>query len=93
MVFTSLTFLFLFLPITLGLYYIFKGHRSIQNILLFLVSLFFYAWGEPRFVVILVVSIALNWLLALSIDRSDNKNIKKALLIFSLIIQELVHSK
>ena len=43
MVFVSLTFLFLFLPCVLGLYYLFSKHRGAQNVLLLLASLFFYA--------------------------------------------------
>ena len=46
MVFSSLTFLFLFLPLVLLLYYILPGIRA-KNILLLVASLLFYAWGEP----------------------------------------------
>ena len=86
MLFVSLTFLFLFLPIVLGLYYILREHRNVQNILLFLVSLVFYAWGEPKYVVILVLSIICNWLLALLIDKTNSDIFRKIYLITSIVI-------
>ncbi|SDB30687.1 MBOAT family O-acyltransferase [Eubacterium oxidoreducens] len=86
MLFVSLVFLFLFLPLNLGLYYLLKGHRKIQNIILFLASLFFYAWGEPKFLVILIVSIIVNWALAVLIARNKIRIIKKTLLSISIIL-------
>lgn len=64
MIFSSAEFIFLFLPGTLLLYYspLFRGRRA-RNVLLVLVSLFFYAWGEPVRVLLLLGSIAFNWLL------------------------------
>lgn len=64
MIFSSAEFLFLFLPCVLLIYYnpLFCGHRF-QNIFLLLVSLFFYAWGEPVYVLLLLLSILINWLL------------------------------
>ena len=64
MIFSSAEFIFLFLPGTLLLYYspLFRGRRA-RNVLLLLVSLFFYAWGEPVRVLLLLGSIAFNWLL------------------------------
>ena len=62
MIFSSAEFLFLFLPCVLLVYYnpFFRGRRF-RNIFLLLVSLFFYAWGEPVNVVLLLASIAANW--------------------------------
>ena len=64
MIFSSAEFIFLFLPGTLLLYYspLFRGRRA-RNVLLVLVSLLFYAWGEPVRVLLLLGSIAFNWLL------------------------------
>jgi len=60
--FSSSVFLFQFLPLVLALYYIFfRGRRGAQNLLLLVASLFFYAWGEPRFLFIMVLSIAMNY--------------------------------
>ena len=66
MVFSSGVFLFLFLPVLLILYYSFKA-RTIRNYILLVTSLMFYAWGEPVFVFIMLVSIAVNWYLALNV--------------------------
>ena len=70
MLFSSTVFIYLFLPITIWLYYtVFKKSRVLQNVFLLLVSLFFYAWGEPKFVLIMILSIFINWLLGLLIDK------------------------
>lgn len=64
MIFSSAEFLFLFFPCTLLIYYApFCRNRRFRNIFLLLVSLFFYAWGEPVNVLLLLLSIAVNWLL------------------------------
>ena len=66
MLFSSSVFLFLFLPIVLILYFnpIVKN-RIYRNIILLVASLFFYAWGEPVFVLLMVGSIVVNWLIGL----------------------------
>lgn len=62
MLFSSATFLFLFLPFVLAGYYIFlRGMRRGQNLFLLVCSLFFYAWGEPRFLPVMLLSIAMNY--------------------------------
>lgn len=76
MLFSSLIFLFYFLPITLVLYYVFRFNRTIQNMILLAVSLFFYAWGEPKFVVIMIVSIIMNYIFGLLVDRYRESKIK-----------------
>lgn len=76
MLFSSLIFLFYFLPITLVLYYLFRFNRTIQNMILLAVSLFFYAWGEPKFVVIMIVSIIMNYIFGLLVDRYRESKIK-----------------
>lgn len=70
MLFSSPVFIFLFLPIVLLVYYlILRKSRTLQNIFLFLASLFFYAWGEPKFVLVMVLSIIINWILGLLVHR------------------------
>jgi len=59
MVFTSPTFLFAFLPVVLFLYYLVP--KKIQNFILLFSSIFFYAWGEMVFVLVLVFSIFVNY--------------------------------
>ncbi len=56
MLFSSLTFLFGFLPILLILYFIVKSRR-IKNIVLLLFSLIFYAWGEPKYILLMLITI------------------------------------
>ncbi len=70
MLFSSTVFLYLFLPVLLFFYYvIFRKNRMLQNIWLFFGSVFFYAWGEPKFVVIMLVSIVMNWAFGLLVHR------------------------
>jgi alginate O-acetyltransferase complex protein AlgI len=67
MVFSSLEFMFLFLPAMLLVYFAVPGR--LKNLLLLLGSLFFYAWGEPVYIVLMIVSITINYFLAIDIDR------------------------
>ena len=69
MVFSSLTFLCLFLPLTLGLYYLCP--RRGRNAVLLAASLVFYAWGEPKYVLLMVLSIAANYGFGLLLGRGD----------------------
>ena len=85
MLFVSLIFLFLFLPSVLIVYYSLIRWRKVQNIFLFFSSLFFYAWGEPKFSLILLISILINWLLALLIDKSKYSFLEKTFLIFDIL--------
>ena len=62
MVFSSLTFLFVFLPLLLAVYYA-SPNRG-RNAVALAASLFFYAWGAPRFVIVLVVSSLADYLLS-----------------------------
>ena len=69
MLFSSLVFIYLFLPFVIFCYYIlFRWSRFAQNLFLLFVSLIFYAWSEPKFVLILINSILLNWLFGLIVD-------------------------
>ena len=60
MLFSSVTFIAFFLPITLLLYYYCSSIKS-RNIVLLFVSILFYAWGEPKFVLLMMVSILVNF--------------------------------
>lgn len=60
MVFSSAVFLFAFLPVTVGIYYL--SNARIQNYWLLVTSLFFYAWGEPQYIVLMIFSIVANYL-------------------------------
>ncbi len=70
MLFASEVFIFAFLPAIILLYYtLCRRSRTAQNVLLTIASLFFYAWGEPKFVLIMLAVITANYLFALWIDR------------------------
>lgn len=78
MVFSSLTFLFAYLPIVLLVYYICPNRY--RNLVLFIVSLFFYGWGEPIYVLLMLFSIFMNYGFGLFIDHYRDKA-KKALIL------------
>ena len=67
MIFSSLLFLFRFLPIVLILYY--AVPKKLRNLILLLVSLVFYAWGEPVYVILMIVSILISWTGGLAVDH------------------------
>ena len=67
MIFSSLLFLFRFLPLVLLLYY--AVPKKLRNLVLLLVSLVFYAWGEPVYVILMIVSILISWSGGLAVDR------------------------
>ena len=74
MLFSSITFLFLFLPVVLAVYYLVPW--KVKNIALLIASLFFYAWGEPVYVVLMVLSILLNYFCAWDIKENENEPVK-----------------
>ena len=73
MLFSSSVFLFLFLPGVLIVYYLLlRRWRQAQNIFLLLASLVFYAWGEPWFVLVMMLSIAANYGFGLWVARRQS---------------------
>ncbi len=82
MLFSSLTFLTMFLPAVLALYYL--ADKKYRNAILCLASLFFYAWGEPKFIILMIVSIVANYWFARWIN-TVKKNRKKPLLVLAII--------
>lgn len=88
MVFSSSIFLLLFFPAVLLIYYVFlRKSRKAQNVFLFLVSMFFYAWGEPAMVFVMLLSIIWNWVAGLLFDKyDDRKTIKKTVMIIAVML-------
>lgn len=82
MYFSSLLFLFIFLPVVLALYYIIP--KNFRNCFLLITNLVFYGWGEPVFIVVMIVSITTNYIFALLLERQPQR--KKLYLASSLII-------
>src|SRR5690606_7278307 len=85
MVFSSLLFLFLFLPAVLLLYYL--SPWRIKNLMLFLASLVFYAWGEPIYIALMLFSTLTDYLFGLLLDKPGiNNRGRKAVLLSSVIV-------
>lgn len=85
MVFTDLIFLFCFLPISVLLTKLIRNTK-LQSILLVLLSLLFYAWSNPIYVVLLILSILWNYFTAFELEAQDDEKTKKILLIVSVVI-------
>lgn len=85
MVFSSLVFLFYFLPITMILYFVLPD--KFRNIFILLTGLLFYAWGEPKYVVIMLISTAIDYTAGLLINKfNDKRNIQTVFLLVSVIM-------
>src|SRR5690625_4060649 len=85
MVFSSLLFLFFFLPFSLLIYWC--SPRKLKNFTLFLISLVFYAWGEPVYVLLLLLSTVVDYFVGLGLGRQKvNPSKRKMLLIVSIVI-------
>lgn len=79
MVFSSILFLWVLLPVVLAVYYLpqFCGKAGsclkFQNFILVVFSLFFYAWGEPRYILLMLLSVLINYSFGLLIERKQQK--------------------
>lgn len=82
MVFSSLIFIWMFLPVVFIGYIILPDR--FKNITLLFVSLIFYAWGEPKYIVLMICSIFINYIIGLLMDRYENK--KKQILIIGVTL-------
>jgi D-alanyl-lipoteichoic acid acyltransferase DltB (MBOAT superfamily) len=71
--FPSISFLFYFLPAFFAIYFVVRGVTA-KNFVLLLASLFFYAWGEPRFVLLLAMQAVVNYGAALAIDAAQGSD-------------------
>ena len=88
MVFSSAIFLFVFLPIVCGLYFVIKN-LQIRNGLLIVASLIFYGFGEPIYVFLMIGSIIMNYLLGLLISFLEHRqyiNRKRITLVLAVIL-------
>ncbi len=82
MIFSSITFLFYFLPIVLAIYYLVP--KKLKNIVLLMASLFFYSYGEPKYVFIMILSIIFTYIFGMLISKNEKD--KKIYLILSISI-------
>ncbi|KLI41988.1 MBOAT family O-acyltransferase [Brachyspira hyodysenteriae] len=91
MLFSSMIFLWLFLPVVLCLYYLVK--KEYRNVLLLISSIIFYAWGGVSYTLIMFSSIIINYVFALLIDKAiedNNKRKKKIYLVLCIILNLLI---
>ncbi len=84
MLFSSIPFLYYFLPCVIILYLIVP--KKLKNAVLLVSSLFFYWWGEPKYVVLMVFDIVLGYVCGLFIEKFRGKTVSKVFLILSVII-------
>ena len=84
MLFTSISFLYYFLPIVLIIYFIMPN--KYRNFLLFISSMFFYFYGEPKYIILMLLEIFIAYIGAIIIDKTKNKTI----FIFTILIHVLL---
>ena len=84
MIFSSITFLFYFLPLVLLLYYLVPN--KVKNLVLLLSSLIFYAWGEPKYIILMIFSSIVDYTIAIIIDKYRGKIQSKIALCCSVLI-------
>ena len=90
MVFSTPIFLFLFLPAVLVLNYIIpKKYIAAKNVVLLIASLFFYAWGEPKNVLLMLLSIAVNYVCGLLLGRFDSDEKKRKVVLWASVVFNL----
>ena len=83
MLFSSIPFLYYFLPAVLILYFI--APKKLKNSVLLLSSLFFYAWGEPKYVFLMITSIILGYVWGLLIERFRGSKLSKLFMALSCV--------
>lgn len=83
MVFSSIPFLYYFLPCTLLLY--FAAPRRLKNTVLLLTSVVFYAWGEPKFVIVMLLTILQGYIFGILIEKSGGRRAKVYLAVSAVI--------
>lgn len=71
MLFSSVTFLYYFLPVVLLLYYVVP--KQLKNVVIFVASLVFYAWGEPKYVFLMLLSVGIGYVAGLLMDKLPRK--------------------
>lgn len=84
MLFSSMTFVFMFLPIVCAIYLLVRP--EIRNYILLAASMLFYAWGEPRYLAIMILTIMINYYGAYFISRSRNLIHRKLFLVATFLV-------
>ena len=87
MLFPSEVFLFVFLPVVLGVYYLLlRKTKHLKNIFLLAASLFFYAWGEPQNVWLMVGVILFNWFFGILVDKVRDHKVPVRILMTVMVL-------
>ena len=85
MVFSSIVFLFTFLPVVLILYFLVP--KAAKNVILLIASLIFYAWGEPVYVFLMLLSILLNYFCGLEIvEKAEEGSGARGVFLFTVLV-------
>lgn len=84
MLFSSITFLYYFLPLTIALYFL--SPKCLKNTVLLLSSLIFYAWGEPKYILLMGSLIILGYGFGLLVEKYRGKKLGQFFCIFSIIV-------
>ena len=86
MVFSSLIFLFAYLTVTLALYYVIPNIKY-RNVVLFVVSMLFYGWGEPLYIIVMLISILDAYIFGFFIEKyRDNRKKARMFMVISISI-------
>ena len=84
MIFSSITFLFYFLPIVLICYFVVPNR--FRNAVLMVFSLLFYGWGEPKYLVFMMISVVMGYVIGLLLEKQEKKKMRQSLMALSLLI-------
>ncbi len=84
MLFSSMTFLFVFMPLVMAIYFLAK--KEIRNYVLLIASIIFYAWGEPRYLAIMIITILVNYLGAILLDKYQNPKTRWGVVTATILI-------
>lgn len=84
MVFASITFLYYFLPIFLILYFIFP--KKYKNIILLIFSFIFYFYGEPKYILLMLIEVFFSYFMTLSLEKNKSKNLLGIIISFHIFL-------
>lgn len=85
LVFSSLTFLYIFLPLCLAFYFLTKRIK-VRNVVLLVFSLLFYAWGEPKYILLMIATTAVDFFAGLFIEKYRRKKQAKLFLTLAVVL-------
>ena len=84
MVFSSLTFLYFFLPVVLIVYM--AASKKLKNLILLIAGLIFYAWGEPVYIWVMIASSLVDYAAGLYMSKSDKQSSRRLALVISMVV-------